>query len=291
MLYGLGRYTSALRDLHIHKPSGRGAFTYQKYPLSLLFLHFGLSFGFWQNEEISIGSPTTPLLQWHFRQFSNHFLVKIFLVSDKNLLTATLFFSPHFWFENLLFGMGWISCNGLLPHIPYLMEILLTPPNHLEQSHLGDEHQERGRGLLLSDRLGLLGLRRGPRGRGAHCILSTDPFIANYLKVTCRWASRTASCLTYLPTAKQSDILVLKHESRKIRYFWVVRKFKVLVFRSGRFGLLPAPAWQDRLENERLDFSTSLQYVNFVLSCFRARMSVWPATSHSYLRPASAKYK
>ena len=40
----------------------------------------------------------------------------------------------------------------------------------------------------------------------------------------------------------RSDILVLKHESRKIRYFWVVRKFKVLVFRSGQFGLLPAAA-------------------------------------------------
>ena len=35
----------------------------------------------------------------------------------------------------------------------------------------------------------------------------------------------------------QTDILVLKHESRKITYFWVVRKFKVLVFRSGWFGL------------------------------------------------------
>ena len=40
----------------------------------------------------------------------------------------------------------------------------------------------------------------------------------------------------------QADILFLKHDSRKIRYFWVVRKFKVLVFRSGRFGLLPAAA-------------------------------------------------
>ena len=39
-----------------------------------------------------------------------------------------------------------------------------------------------------------------------------------------------------------SDILVLKHESRKIRYFWVIRKFKVLVFCSGWFGLLPAAA-------------------------------------------------
>ena len=38
------------------------------------------------------------------------------------------------------------------------------------------------------------------------------------------------------------DILVLKHESRKITYFWVVQKFKVLVFRSSRFGLLPAKA-------------------------------------------------
>ena len=37
-------------------------------------------------------------------------------------------------------------------------------------------------------------------------------------------------------------IFVLKHESRKIAYFWVVQKFKVLVFRSGRFGLLPAAA-------------------------------------------------
>ena len=40
----------------------------------------------------------------------------------------------------------------------------------------------------------------------------------------------------------ESDILVLKHESRKITYFWVVQKFQVLVFRSGRFGLLPAAA-------------------------------------------------
>ena len=39
-----------------------------------------------------------------------------------------------------------------------------------------------------------------------------------------------------------SDILVLKHESRKITYFWVVLKFKVLVFRSNWFGLLPAAA-------------------------------------------------
>ena len=35
------------------------------------------------------------------------------------------------------------------------------------------------------------------------------------------------------------DIFVLKHDSRKITYFWVVQ---VLVFRSGWFVLLPAEA-------------------------------------------------
>ena len=46
----------------------------------------------------------------------------------------------------------------------------------------------------------------------------------------------------YYGVASRAYIIVLKHESRKIRYFWVVQKFKVLVFRSGRFGLLPATA-------------------------------------------------
>ena len=36
-----------------------------------------------------------------------------------------------------------------------------------------------------------------------------------------------------------ADILVLKHESRKITHFWVVQKFKVLVF---SFRLVWAPA-------------------------------------------------
>ena len=40
----------------------------------------------------------------------------------------------------------------------------------------------------------------------------------------------------------EAGIFVLKHESRKIAYFWVVQKFKMLVFRSSRFGLLPATA-------------------------------------------------
>ena len=74
-------------------------------------------------------------------------------------------------------------------------------------------------------------------------------------------------------TSRRAGVFALKNESRKIRYFWVVRKFKVLVFCSSRFGLLPAAAWHDWLENEQLDFSTSLQYLNFLLSCFRARMS------------------
>ena len=39
-----------------------------------------------------------------------------------------------------------------------------------------------------------------------------------------------------------AGIFVLKHESRKIAYFWVVQKFKVLVFRSDWFGLLLAAA-------------------------------------------------
>ena len=39
-----------------------------------------------------------------------------------------------------------------------------------------------------------------------------------------------------------AGVFALGHESRKIRYFRVVQKFKVLVFRSGRFGLLPASA-------------------------------------------------
>ena len=39
-----------------------------------------------------------------------------------------------------------------------------------------------------------------------------------------------------------AGVFALKHESRKIAYFWVVLKFKVLVFRSGRFGILPAAA-------------------------------------------------
>ena len=34
----------------------------------------------------------------------------------------------------------------------------------------------------------------------------------------------------------QASVFALGYESRKIRYFWVVRKFKVLVFRSGRLG-------------------------------------------------------
>ena len=42
--------------------------------------------------------------------------------------------------------------------------------------------------------------------------------------------------------AALTGIFALKHESRKIRYFWVVQKFKVLVFCSSRFGLLPAVA-------------------------------------------------
>ena len=40
----------------------------------------------------------------------------------------------------------------------------------------------------------------------------------------------------------QAGVLALKHESRKIAYFWVVRKFKVLGIRTSRFGLLPAMA-------------------------------------------------
>ena len=48
----------------------------------------------------------------------------------------------------------------------------------------------------------------------------------------------------------------------------------MLVFCSGRFGLLPAAAWQDWLANERLDFFTSLQYLIFLLSCFRAKTPV-----------------
>ena len=48
----------------------------------------------------------------------------------------------------------------------------------------------------------------------------------------------------------------------------------MLFFRSGQFGLLPAAAEQDWLENERLDFSTSLQYAISLLSCFRPKMPV-----------------
>ena len=40
----------------------------------------------------------------------------------------------------------------------------------------------------------------------------------------------------------EPGVFALGYESRKIAYFWVVRKFKVLVYRSGRFGLLPAAA-------------------------------------------------
>ena len=67
----------------------------------------------------------------------------------------------------------------------------------------------------------------------------------------CRRGRRKEKVVCLHAWFNRPDILVLNHESRKIRYFWVVQKFKVLVFHSGRFGLLPAAAWQDWLENER----------------------------------------
>ena len=42
--------------------------------------------------------------------------------------------------------------------------------------------------------------------------------------------------------ASETGVFALDHENRNIRYFWVVQKFKVLVFCSGQFGLLPAMA-------------------------------------------------
>ena len=47
--------------------------------------------------------------------------------------------------------------------------------------------------------------------------------------------------MTLLPIS-EAGALALGRESRKIAYFWVVQKFKVLVFRSDWFGLLPATA-------------------------------------------------